>query len=729
MLLAVMVAAGAGDALAQTEGPSAAYAFSEPDGDIAADFSTGGSSNAIVNGAVRTAGRFGGGLQFDGVDDAVQLPLTSSLLFSGAFTVEAWVAPSGFGIERRLWWTSNAMLTVRADGSVVPVAVLTGGQVGFVSEITLRAGVWSHVAVTYDGSTLRLFIDGVDAGSRPATGTLDPPSQEPGIIGGAPGFAGKIDEVRFYRRAISRDEVRLDATTPVDQTLPLQITAQAPQPNALGVTQPSVSVTFSRALDSSTLTTSTLFLLDENNLPVPATVAYESAKRTATLTPLSSLTPLRSYTVRVLGGSLGIRDALGSPLPADAAWTFRAAAARTVPSALFTFAEAAGAIAIDRSGNGNDAARVDGASWVEGRIGGGVRLDGVNGALLLPNSQTLAFTDAFTVEAWIAPAALDRERYLWWTPSAMMSVRPDGTIVPVAVLSNGQVGFVSNSPVSIDYWSHVAMIYDGSVLRLYINGLDAGSRPATGTLLPAPTAQPGIVGGVSGFAGLLDELRLYRRALTVTETVADMAVAPGPVAPFRVVAVTPADSATLEAGAKISATFSRGADPATLTAATMQLRDSASQILAASIAYDAATSTATLTPAGPLAAGATYFVRIVGGSAGVKEAGGGELAGDVQWSFRTPAAVQPPPLVPQITAVDIFTSPSTQTLIVKGSNFGARQGTSTVTMGGTLATVLSWGGDSITATLPRRVSTALVVVTVDGEASNGVMPRVYSWHP
>jgi hypothetical protein len=714
--------AGSSRVQAQANGPAATYAFSEATGVTSVDSSQNG-NDALMYGPTRTAaGRFGGGLQFDGVDDAVELPMTASLTFASAFTVEAWIAPTMFGHERSLWWTPATMLSLRADGTVVPVAVLTGGQVGFVSSTTVPLNTWSHVAMTYDGSMLRLYINGADAGSRAATGTLAPPWLEAGALGGDSAFAGTIDELRFYRRALSQTEIRLDSATPIDAASPLEISLQTPSPNAIGVVRTAMTATFSRAMDTSTVTTSTVQLLDSGNVVANATVRYDAATRIATLSPIGALTPLTSYTMRVAGGTLGVRDAHGAPMAADSTWTFRTAAAESAPSAAYGFSGTSAAIAVDSSGNGNDADLVDGAASAAGRFGNGLRLDGVDDAVLLPVAETLTFSNAFTVEAWISPTAFGRDRSLWWTQSANLTLRAEGTVVPVAVLTGGQVGFVSTGVVPVGTWSHVAMTYDGSMLRLYINGADAGSRAASGTLVPVSPPEGGILGGDSAFVGALDEMRLYRRALSAAEIAADMTAPVEAISiPFTVTATTPATQG-VAVGATVSATFSRPADASSVTTATVQLRDSADHVVPASVSYDRASNTVTLTPTSPLAPATDYRARVFGGGSGVRAEDGGQLTADVQWSFRTAAPIPPPAssLPPHIAWVNDLSGPTGQILFVNGDHFGGRQGTSTLTFNGKVATVVYWSSTWIVVIVPSGATTGPMVVKVDGKKSNPV---------
>lgn len=86
-----------------------------------------------------------------------------------------------------------------------------GGGKGFESAAVYPANVWRHLAATYDGSRLRLYVDGAQAGSRLYSGvtlTSDSPlyfgkyrANADGSTGGY--FDGWLDEVRFYNRVLT----------------------------------------------------------------------------------------------------------------------------------------------------------------------------------------------------------------------------------------------------------------------------------------------------------------------------------------------------------------------------------------------------------------------------------------------------------------------------------------------------------------------------------------------
>jgi hypothetical protein len=103
----------------------------------------------------------------------------------------------------------------------------------------------------------------------------------------------------------------------------LRVTGRTPAALATGMSPSAVvRAVFSRDADGSSLTTSSFKLLDPDGDPVAATVSYDGAARTATLTPASALDLNTTYTVQVLGA---VRAADGNALE-PATWTFTTAA-------------------------------------------------------------------------------------------------------------------------------------------------------------------------------------------------------------------------------------------------------------------------------------------------------------------------------------------------------------------------------------------------------------------
>ena len=78
--------------------------------------------------------------------------------------------------------------------------------------------------------------------------------------------------------------------------------------------------------------------------------------------------------------------------------------------------------------------------------------------------------------------------------------------------------------LALNTWTHLAATYSGSVLNLYVNGTQVASQPATGQIVSSTGALK--FGGNAiwseWFNGLIDEVRVYNRALSAAEIQADM---------------------------------------------------------------------------------------------------------------------------------------------------------------------------------------------------------------
>jgi len=193
--------------------------------------------------------------------------------------------------------------------------------------VAIPVGAWTHLATTYNGSTLTLFVNGVSVATQAATGSIAS-NTGPLRIGGnaiwGEYFNGLIDEVRVYSRALSASEIQgdMDRSVTPDTSAPT-ITGRTPANGAGGINVGSAATaTFSEPVRASTVTASTFTLSEQGGPAVAVTVSYDAPTSTATLRPQSALRYGVTYQVTIEGGPGGVTDLAGNPLAADSTWTF-----------------------------------------------------------------------------------------------------------------------------------------------------------------------------------------------------------------------------------------------------------------------------------------------------------------------------------------------------------------------------------------------------------------------
>ena len=196
-----------------------ALGMNEGRGTTVSDTSGQNNTGTLLN-ATWTTGRYGTGLAFNGSNSWVTVNDSASLNLVNGLTLEAWVRPTLNTDWRTIMLKEwDAVYELYASTTTGPgTGVNIGGYQEVFSSTPLPTNTWSHVAATWDGATLRLYVNGVLVASRAATGT-PATSTNPLRIGGnahwGEYFAGTIDEVRIYKRALSAAEIQTDMNTPV----------------------------------------------------------------------------------------------------------------------------------------------------------------------------------------------------------------------------------------------------------------------------------------------------------------------------------------------------------------------------------------------------------------------------------------------------------------------------------------------------------------------------------
>lgn len=207
------------------------WAFEDGAGTAVSDTGGSGNGGTVFGGATWTAGRRGGALNFDGVDDYVSIPHADSVNFGGAgadsYAVAMWFYPeslSGYhhvisklGTEDEDAANGPSPFELFTGGASASFYVKdgtgTGADANFsVGGVSVSGDAWQHVVLVREGQELSIYKDGTLATSATATGIGDTTANTEPITIGQRGdddifFDGSIDEVAVFSRALTAAEV------------------------------------------------------------------------------------------------------------------------------------------------------------------------------------------------------------------------------------------------------------------------------------------------------------------------------------------------------------------------------------------------------------------------------------------------------------------------------------------------------------------------------------------
>jgi len=164
-------------------------------------------------------------------------------------------------------------------------------------------------------------------------------------------------------------------------------------------------------------------------------------------------------------------------------------------------------------------------NYTEGKKQLGLKFDGVDDYVEVPDNDSLDITDEITIEAWVKPKVVDSD-YHW----IVSKDNGNTNLAYLLGLSTNVFRFITRNKnsdvdtgigVMADVWYHVVGVDDGVNIKIYQNGVLANSAPVSGEFVVNDIDV--IVGAriatnpIQFFNGIIDEVRIYNRALTAEE--------------------------------------------------------------------------------------------------------------------------------------------------------------------------------------------------------------------
>jgi hypothetical protein len=495
----------------------------------------GTNNGVLVSGAGFAAGAVGQGFSFNGTSQCVSIPYSRTLITTN-YTVEAWVEPVAQvsnAINQAVLYGQTygvCQLLARRGSSGVRIAFQFGTDAytfyDVVSTVEVPIGQFTHVVGTWDGTSLRLYINGaLNAQRTPGTKPVD--SGCGFSIGGfnlcgyvGQFFNGLIDETSYYSRALTAAEVQAlftargagKCSTPVAPSIlsqPASRTVMVGDTAAFTVgAAGSPPLSYQWAFNGVALVGQTSSTLTLDNIQMTQAGSYS-----VLVTNLAGSTPSSNALLVV------------NPLPPCVA----------APSGLVSWWRAEND-ALDTVG-GNNGTLSNGVGYVSGKVGQAFRFNGTNSYVRVPDSPSLRLTNELTIEFWVKRQDLNANDTLINKGGDYTRGLVDyGVVIPSAQSGTGSTlaltfaGSTRHSTSILDLnWHHVAIVArrGDADPTFYVDGVQQPItlRQGAATVSFYPSTQPLYIGAQvdpnSGWyyfsKALVDEVSIYNRALSAAE--------------------------------------------------------------------------------------------------------------------------------------------------------------------------------------------------------------------
>jgi len=420
-----------------------------------------------------------------------------------AYTWEAWIKRAdsadgsidGHGGGGQLF-VKDGRLALRQTQDTV----LAGGPV-------LTPGQWFHVAATWNGSTTRLYVNGVQVGS--SNSANKPPSGTSTLYVGygdqAPWWHGSLDEVAYYGSALSGGAIRKRYVVGTAKDVPSPVGGPPIQrPHA------DIHSVANGGLYAQTKVPALLFHCDD--LDGPATVA--SCTATVDGNPIldGGTLPDTPGAHPVVVTATDVDGLTRSHTHTYTVKSFEEIYDFDDPIAYYRLGDNNAGAMSDSSGNNRNGtyknAQESGGIGISGDLDRARRFFGSSGYGFVSSIPAPRFQS--TIEAWVNPDDHRRQSIVGHGDAGEIFVDHGG------VLSFRHMGVTVTSPVGLTpgVFTQVAGVWDGTAIHIYVNGELKASAEATRRPSSSSTFFVGFGEIAPWFKGSLDEVAYYGKALT-----------------------------------------------------------------------------------------------------------------------------------------------------------------------------------------------------------------------
>ena len=492
----------------------------------------------------------GNALEFDGANDYVVVANNDNLRLRTAITVEAWIkADSLAGWEAPLSYMQDDAGNESGYGMIYvgnkmrfSLVTETMGRDDFNDNpgATINTGIWYHIAGTYNGSTIKFYLNGVLAASEAKSGYIDLEFQPSDLRIGAYHdanedyyFDGAIDEVRVWNFARSEAQIQADMSRPLngDET---GLAAYYQFDHTSGTWLTDLSGNGNHG---------TLKNMDDADW-------IESGAMRPFVNAASNVIPA-GFTANwnQVDGATGYRvdvddnedfsSPLGTDIDAGAGTSFAVTDLNLEPGSLYYYR-----------------IRAQKGEWISPNSapasfmlapGNALEFDGANDYVSIPSSPGIDFDEDqnFTVSFWVkipsadqpdtggsendiltkwAHSTVARYPYLIKYYNQTDSFDRTGKIAVLRYDGTNNPYLRSEAVLNDDKFHHIAFVKDGGTLYLYIDGILDGSAPDTTTSSTANGVDLHIGSrqDINRLKGIVDEIRIWNIARAEAQIQADM---------------------------------------------------------------------------------------------------------------------------------------------------------------------------------------------------------------